>query len=161
MAIIIESPNEVYSLKNESNLKLFLAGSITDCPDWQSEVIEKLKDVENLTIYNPRRANFPMDDPRAIEEQITWEYEKLKKSDAITFWFDKGSLGPITLYELGRWGTSSRDKFLIIGVDPEYKRKQNVKIQTALSRPGTSIVNDLNHLVEMIKILVKNPNAFK
>jgi len=154
MAIIVEAPNEVYSLENQENFKLFLAGSITNCPDWQAEVIEKLKDVENLTIFNPRRANFPIGDPEAAEAQIIWEYNHLKESDGVSFWFDSGSLGPITLYELGKWGNSSDYKSLIIGIHPEYKRKQDVEIQTKLSRPNINPVYSLDKLVESIKSLV-------
>lgn len=47
MAIIIQAPNEVYSIDNNRNIKLFLAGGITNCPDWQSEVISDLSDVAN------------------------------------------------------------------------------------------------------------------
>jgi len=160
MAIIIESPNEVYSLENQRNFKLFLAGSITDCPDWQAEVIEKVKHLSNLTVYNPRRANFPIGDPKAAEEQITWEYKKLKESDGVSFWFDSGSLGPITLYELGRWGNSSYDKSLVIGIHKEYQRKQDVEIQTNLSRPGTKISYSIDNLVHDIISMVSAQNAF-
>jgi hypothetical protein len=48
MAIIIESPNEVYSLENHKNIKLFLAGGISDCPDWQTDIINELKNVNIL-----------------------------------------------------------------------------------------------------------------
>ena len=128
MAIIIEAPNEIYSLENKKNIKLFLAGSISDCPDWQSQVIDKLKDIEDLTIFNPRRKNFPMGDPKEAEKQIVWEYEHLKATDIISFWFDKGSLGPITLYELGRHVNSNKKQMTCIGIDPDYKRKQDVEI---------------------------------
>ena len=37
--------------------------------------------------YNPRRKDFPINDPIASEEQITWEFEHLKNSDIIIFWF--------------------------------------------------------------------------
>jgi hypothetical protein len=156
MAIIIESPNEVYSLENDKNYKLFLAGSITNCPDWQADIIEKLKDVEGLTIYNPRRKNFPMDDPNAAEAQIVWEYNHLKAANGISFWFDAGSLGPITLYELGRWGNANTYKGLIIGIHPDYKRKQDVEIQTKLSRPRTRIVYNIDDLAAGIKKLMKS-----
>jgi hypothetical protein len=151
MAIIIEAPNDVYSLENKKNLKLFLAGGISNCPDWQSEVIKELRDVRGLTIYNPRRADFPMHIPEASEEQITWEYYKLKEADIICFWFSRGSLNPIVLYELGRWGNSS-DKPIIVGLDPEYERIHDVLIQTKLSRPKVELVYSLTELCEEVKI---------
>ena len=84
MAIIIEAPNDVYSIQNNKNIKLFMAGGITNCPDWQSELIKKIKDIDGLTVYNPRRKNFPIKDPNASNEQITWEYNKLKENISIS-----------------------------------------------------------------------------
>lgn len=149
MAIVIEAINEVYSIENNQNIKLFLAGGITNCPDWQKDMIELLKDEYDLTIYNPRRANFPINDSNASEQQITWEYNHLRDSDIIIFWFAKGSLNPIVLYELGRWGNSS-DKPIFIGCDPEYQRKQDVEVQTKLSRPDVEIVYSLDELADQV-----------
>jgi hypothetical protein len=150
MALIIEAPNEVYSLENNRNIKLFLAGGISNCPDWQSEIITNLKNIKGLTVYNPRRKNFPINDPNAAEAQITWEYNHLKEVDIILFWFSRGSLNPIVLYELGRWGNSSNKK-MIIGLDNEYERKEDVIIQTNLSKVDPIIVNSLDEVVEEIK----------
>jgi len=153
MAIVIESPNEVYSLENSENKKIFLAGGISNCPDWQMELIGRLKGIP-ATLYNPRRANFPMDDPNAAEEQITWEYEKLKAADIIVFWFSRGSLNPIVLYELGRWGNSS-DKPIVIGIDPEYERTQDVEIQTVLSRGSDfAFSNSLDQVAQQVMRLL-------
>ena len=161
MALIIEAPNEVYSLENKKNVKLFLAGSITDCPDWQSEVIERLKNFEGLTIYNPRRKNFPIHDPNAAEAQIVWEYNHLREADMISFWFDKGSLGPIVLYELGRWANSNDKKTICIGIDPEYKRKQDVEIQTRLVKPYTRFAYTLLGLADMIEDEFEKTKMFR
>ena len=151
MAIIIEAPNEVYSLENSENKKIFLAGGITNCPDWQTEMIEKLKDIPGITLYNPRRANFPMNDPNAAVEQITWEYEKLKGADIIVFWFSRGSLNPIVLYELGKWGNSTT-KTIVVGIDEEYERRQDVEIQTRLVR--RSIFPFYNSLDQVAKAVI-------
>lgn len=157
MLHIITAPNEVYFEDKPWVPSIFLAGGITNCPDWQSELIEKfqareaevahtiLKDINSVVLYNPRRENFPIHDPNASEVQICWEYEHLKNADIIIFWFAKGSLNPIVLYELGRWGNSSK-KPIIIGCDPEYARTSDVRIQTNLSRPGIRIHTDLNSL---------------
>ena len=155
MATIIEAPNEVYSIENNKNKKLFLAGGITNCPDWQSEIISLLEPIKNLTVYNPRRKNFPIGDPNAAEEQITWEYNHLRDADLILFWFSRGSLNPIVLYELGRWGNSS-DKPIIVGLDEEYERKQDVIVQTLLSRndDNSFFVHTLDDAVDLIKELL-------
>jgi len=147
MATVIEAPKKYFSKDLTS---LFLAGGITNCPDWQSELIKYLKNEEDLVIYNPRRANFPIHDPNAAKEQISWEYDYLKKCDMISFWFSKGSLNPIVLYELGRHG-NSQNKLIFIGMDKEYERKQDVIIQTKLDRPDITIVYSLKDLAKQIQ----------
>jgi hypothetical protein len=153
MALIIEAPNEIYSLENNENWKLFLAGGITNCPDWQAILLEDIKELPNLTIYNPRRKNFPIGDPKAAEAQITWEFIHLLNADIILFWFAQGSLNPIVLFELGRYGLSS-DRPIIIGVDPQYERKQDVVIQTKLSRPDIEIADSLEEMSEALFIVM-------
>jgi hypothetical protein len=143
MATVIEAPKKYSPTKKETSV--FLAGGITNCPDWQKKMINLLSDIPDIVIYNPRRKNFPMDDPNAAEVQITWEYNYLKSCDALLFWFSRGSLNPIVLYELGKHLNSS-DKKGVIGIDPEYERKQDVEIQTKLSRPDIEIVYSLDDL---------------
>jgi len=122
---------------------LFLAGGITNCPDWQKTALACLDQKlwaysPLLTVFNPRRENFPIGDPDASREQITWEYTRLRESDMIMFWFSRGSLNPIVLYELGMWG-NSRVKDIYIGCDPGYERISDVHIQTELARPDINI----------------------
>ena len=127
---------------------LFLACGITNCPDWHKELIELLKDTY-LTLLNPRRKNFQENNPEIEEEQISWEFNHLKKASAVSFWFTKETLCPITLYELGKQSTSNKPLF--IGVHPDYSRKRDVEIQTKLIRPEINVVYSLNELAEQIK----------
>lgn len=140
----IESP-EVYIGREKS---LFLAGGITNCPDWQELMRRALIDTD-IVLFNPRRHNFPIGDPNAAEAQIKWEYNHLRKASMILFWFPEETLCPIVLYELGSW--SITDKKLFVGVHPEYKRRQDVEIQTRLIRPEIKIVYDLGSLANQIK----------
>ncbi len=149
MALIVEAVNEVYSVENNENVKLFLAGGISNCPDWQAVLIDDIKAIPNLTVYNPRRKNFPIGDPNAAEQQITWEFNHLRDADVVIFWFSKGSLNPIVLYELGMWGNSN-NRPMIVGIDEGYERKQDVEIQTRLSRPEVPIVYSLEEMSERI-----------
>ena len=149
MALIVEAVNEVYSVENNENVKLFLAGGISNCPDWQAVLIDDIKAIPNLTVYNPRRKNFPIGDPNAAEQQITWEFNHLRDADIVIFWFSKGSLNPIVLYELGMWGNSN-NRPMIVGIDEGYERKQDVEIQTRLSRPNIPIVYSLEEMSEKI-----------
>ena len=131
---------------------LFLAGGITGCINWQSEMLRLLVDRGYSDIVlNPRRENFPMDNPKAAEEQILWEYAALHSASRILFWFPCETLCPITLYELGAHCHRYHDKVpILIGVHPEFQRKQDVEIQTRLCRPEIKIVYSLEDLANQV-----------
>ena len=144
--IYIESP-QTCSILDMVLSSLFLAGGITDCPDWQTEMVHLLRGT-NLVIYNPRRANFPIHDPSAAQAQIKWEHTHLYLASMILFWFPKETLCPIVLYELGAW--SMTNKSIFIGVENGYKRHNDVLIQTRLARPEVVIVNSLEELAARV-----------
>lgn len=143
--IYVEAPNDAPT--GAKMPSIFLAGSIQGTSDWQSEMVKYLKDLD-MIIYNPRRKNFPMDDPNAAEGQITWEFKKLRLSSMISFWFSKETLAPIVLFEYGQHTMTSKP--LVTGVDPKYPRRQDVEIQTKLIRPEIKIVYDLKELSDQI-----------
>ena len=144
MALVIVAPNEIFSTENLSNKSIFLAGGITNCPDWQSVVVDGLKHLSGVTIYNPRR---PVYDADKEEEQITWEFCQLANADVILFWFSKGTVNPIVLYELGMWGNSRPEIPILIGCEKGYIRTSDVTIQTKLARPNIQIYNDLEDII--------------
>jgi len=144
----IECP-EIYEGNEKS---LFLAGGISNCHNWQSALVKSLQDTD-LTILNPRRKFFPTGRIDIAKEQIEWEYNHLSKTSAVSFWFPPETLCPITLFELGK--QSIDKKPLFIGVDPNYQRKVDVKIQIGLIRPNIKIVYSLENLTEQIKIWSK------
>ena len=139
----IESPNTTGLTEGERGL--FLAGGITDCPDWQRDMVEMLR-ATNWVLFNPRRENFPIHDPNAASFQIKWEHDHLRKADAILFWFPCETLCPIVLYELGAW--SMTRKLLFVGVHPQYKRRKDVEVQTGLARPDVRVVYSLQDLAK-------------
>jgi hypothetical protein len=155
--IYVEAPNDFVWKINPDNylpgrkiLKVFLAGGITGTPDWQTEIMNTLKIMpDNLVLFNPRRKNFPIHDSSAAETQIRWEFNKLREAHLISFWFPKETLNPIVLFELGAHSTT--DKPLVVGVHPQYARKQDVEIQMSLVRPHLKIVYSLDEVVEGIK----------
>jgi len=87
----IESPTEYFCAGTDTTL--FLAGGITGCPNWQTEVVAKLTPTD-LTLLSPRRANFDVSNPNIAVEQIEWEHRHLGRSDAILFWFPCETLCP-------------------------------------------------------------------
>lgn len=143
----IEAPNydlEIARLHPNGN-NLFLAGSITGAQDWQKELAFKeysllefgsnrlpTRLVDHFNVFNPRRINFDASNPVVELEQITWEYHCIHQCKYILFWFAPETLAPITLFELGSALNTHEHKDIFIGIDPEYKRKNDVIIQTSL-----------------------------
>lgn len=114
-----------------SSRSIFLAGGITDCPDWQARACEMLDRNTSLTVLNPRRKDWPMSGGMS-EQQIIWERLHLNVADEIIFWFPKETLCPIALFELGTLLTDPRP--LHIGCDPDYARRVDLEIQVPLLR---------------------------
>ena len=144
--LYIEAPStyEVVLL----GVSVYLAGGITGCPDWQQEMTQLLN-ATDLTLLNPRRRHFPTDNPNTAREQIVWEYNALRDASAILFWFPRETLCPIVLYELGAW--SMTDKPIYVGVHPEYERRQDVEIQTELTRPDVKVVYSITDLAKQVE----------
>lgn len=141
---------------------VFLAGGITDCPWWQDEVIRELVFCGGSgTVLNPRRRDFPIHDPNAALEQITWEYHALNAVDIFSMWFSAGdSVQPICMYELGRHLAIRRMtghlKLVVIGVEPGYKRIQDVYIQTGLISKEIKIADSLDtHIWNIIEMMAE------
>jgi len=155
VAIIVEAPNEIYSIQNETeNLKVFVAGGMSNCPNWQQEFIQEFKNYNYITLFNPRRAEFDTTDPKASEKQIVWEYRHLEEADVIIYWFSRGSLNPIVLYELGKY--INTDKKIIIGIDPEYERKSDVEIQSKLTNYKDKFYTTIKDMANAIRSHIIN-----
>ena len=149
---IVVAPEQYELQPNET--VCFLAGGITNCPDWQNVVLHTLDmfdkqypgKLDNLVVFNPRRENFPIDDPNAAYEQIAWEFNWLQKMDVFTMYFSEGdSDQPICLYELGRNIMTMMQRFsndyaerIVVSYDKNYRRAQDVKIQTDLAFAANS-----------------------
>jgi hypothetical protein len=149
MIEIVQSPNET---TNQKGIRLFLAGGISNCPNWQDIIIEKLKNDErlkdkNVIVFNPRCKTIPEEEP-----QVTWEYKKIKVSHIVSFWFSEGSPNSITLFEYGSHFKSR--KKIIVGCHPNYPRKSNVVIQTKLVKPNFKINESFESFYEQIIITI-------
>lgn len=148
---------------------VFLAGGITRCPQWQDEVIEGLIHDEDGaiaggTIFNPRRRNFPIGDPDAAREQIAWEFHALHVADVFSMWFsDADSDQPICMYELGRYVAIRESEIprtletVVIGVEPGYRREQDVRIQIELINHdlASRISDNLEDHVQSIRLAME------
>jgi hypothetical protein len=159
MLEVFTAPDAVPYHRYQTTTKLFLAGGITGCPDWQGDVIaciQKLADnpiwqTPHGLVLNPRRPNFPIDDKSASYEQIAWEVFAMRQADVTAFWFPKETLCPITLLEYGRQLEGA--KRLIVGVHPDYARRRDVEIQTQLLRPDVKVGTDFLNFVNEVQRL--------
>jgi hypothetical protein len=140
-----EFPNEYHPQPGE--VSLFLGGGITGCENWQAIITAGLKNnsSDDLVVLNPRRANWPMNDPEASTKQIDWEYRHLKLATMIMFWFAPETLCPITLFEYGKWLVGNKPLF--VGCHPDYKRKLDVEVQTKLERPFQKVFSSLDEML--------------
>lgn len=120
--------------QSDDSTSIFLAGGIVGCSDWQSEITELLSNCD-VTLFNPRRPNFPINDPTAMAQQLKWEFDALRKADVISFWFDSGTVQPIVMFEYGYWLSCSMnfDAKIFVGCHPDYSRKLDVEEQTKLA----------------------------
>jgi len=127
---------------------VFLAGGISNCPDWQTPMATKIEAAlgESILVVNPRRNGWDMNAHREESiKQIKWEHQYLKQSTHILFWFPKETLCPITLLELGKYLV--KPVGLTIGTHPEYQRRLDVEVQASLEGEH-EIWDNLDDMVE-------------
>ena len=159
---VITAPDSLDDLNLiQNSVSVFLAGGITNCPEWQTDVIGRLRNLEGgtpLTVYNPRRANFPIGNPDAAEQQITWEFNALDMCNIFSMWFcNAPSDQPICMYELGRnvatMYLEGAEEYICVGIEPGYKRECDVRKQLELALPdietkiATTIEEHANNII--------------
>lgn len=145
MATIITAP-ELYIPAKSHVHKIFLAGAIDmgAAVDWQAYVIEQLKDIPDLVVMNPRRAEFTAD---TLDEQILWELNALEAVDQIFMWFPKAAKAPISFFEAGLYWRSGK---LLVGAEQDFYRRRNLEL-TALFH-ATALYDDLDMMIKRIVI---------
>jgi hypothetical protein len=139
----VEAPQEFES----AGATVFLAGGITDAENWQSRLTALLGGID-ATIFNPRRASFPANDPIESARQIEWEFRHLANTDLVAFWFPRETLCPIALFELGI--CAARKRPLIVGAHPAYGRRFDLENQLRLRRPEVTIARSIEQLADQI-----------
>lgn len=146
----VEAPNE---LNNHKPL-VFLAGGISQCKNWQSDLVGELSNCD-CVIINPRRENYIIGDEKMNLEQIAWEYKYLRLSNILVFYFCEETVCPITLFEYG--GVLERCKNylsnVIVYTEPNYPRKSDLIIQSrlALKHVHTNYLEFVNNIKSRIQ----------
>ena len=144
-AIQIKPPNRV-------PIRIFLGGSIEmgKAIDWQSKIIETLKD-EPIIFLNPRRTDWDSSWEQKITNpeffgQVTWELKSLEQSDFIVMFIDPATLSPITLMEIGLHAKSGK---MIVCCPEGFWRKGNVDVVGQVY--GYPVVTTLEEIIDAIK----------
>lgn len=139
---VIISPEKV---ERDDNVKVFLAGGISNCKDWQSEVIERLKEkdkTDHLTVISPRCKDFDISDKSASHRQIDWEVRAISMSDIFSMYFTatNASDQPICFYELGRYFDYFKETYggistyaIVISTETGFRRELDVNEQIGLA----------------------------
>jgi len=149
---IIKCP-ETYTKASSQEIPVFMAGGISNCPDWQAWFPMLVGELDDVILINPRRDDFDTSDPEMTKKQITWEHSHLTRSYAILFWFPEETLCPITLYELGRYASIVKPVF--VGCHPGYQRKADVDIQLSLIRPDIIVRDNMADLAQDLRTWIK------
>lgn len=134
--------------RNTAKTMVFMAGGISNCPDWQDYAARQLQTLDDdLVLINPRRHGFDITNENMTKDQIRWEHDALHKADAIMFWFPCETVCPITLFELG---VHAGKVPLFVGTHPEYTRRLDVIEQLSLIDPTIRVYDDLNRVLDEV-----------
>lgn len=152
MVIVVRAPEKSsYGDRLLSTLgihSVFLAGCANT--EWRKEFLTYFDEKNHILFYDPKRDNWDVNNKEFMEQQIFWEFTNLRKSNVVVFWFNGGSVCPITLLEYGLWGLSKGTP-VVIGVSSDYEKKDDIYLQTRLARPDIRIVDNLYELSYELK----------
>jgi hypothetical protein len=154
--MIVEAPNEVGREHSFRHINIFLGGSIEmgKAEDWQSAFPKKFEHKEHVCFFNPRRRDWDsswIQDPTPgtkFHEQVSWELDKLAKSDIIVFHFESGTQSPITLMELGYAAALREQAKVYVSCNDGFWRYGNVKVFS--DRNGFQVFDNLESLQDAV-----------
>jgi hypothetical protein len=145
-----EAPN-YYEPADGDPPAVFLAGGITGCPRWHDDAVDYLRaSGVPMVVLNPNRADFPIQDPDAGMEQVSWEQHHLHLPGVITLmWFPASdptvTTQPIAMFELGQ--AIGEDRALVVGAHSDYPRAADVDLMMQLHRPAETVRRFLDDLL--------------
>lgn len=132
---MVYTPPMNIAVRDRNQKSIFLAGSIEmgKAENWQDEAINFLTSKKNsslINIFNPRKDVWNTETPLEFEnpeffQQVSWELNALEQSDLIIMNFIPETISPISLLELGRFGTSGKIR---VACPKNYWRSGNVEI---------------------------------
>jgi hypothetical protein len=100
-------------------------------------------------------------DPWKRIDHIKWEHEHIEKADVLLVWLPANegtklhTLSFTTLFELGRFA-QMKNKNLVMGIHPDYYKRNEVVLQLSILRPEVEIVSSLDELAGKLNSVVEN-----
>ncbi len=154
--MIVTAPDKAE--QTAETVSVFLAGSIENgaASPWQQSVASEIDKMGDVAIFNPRREHW---DPSwsqspnnpELREQITWELANLMNADIVFFYFEVGTMAPISLLELGL--CLGEGKNVIVVCDPGFWREANVHVTTAFFKENVMRTRLFTDMAEGIAAL--------
>ena len=148
--------------RDYSNKKIvFLAGPIKGAPDWQSQAIKDLADLD-VYIANPRRENVMNFN---LDLQINWESRFLALADVIMFWIPQKETditgrdyAQTSRFELAEWMAKTHynhtRKQVVIGIDDAFFGKSY--IVKRLKTENVPVYSTYTETLHKVRSLLKN-----
>lgn len=142
---------------------VFLAGGITGVARWHTHAVDYLRaSGVPMVVLNPNRQNFPIHDPDAGLEQVSWEQHHLHLPDVITLmWFPASeptvTTQPIAMFELGQ--ALGEGRALVVGAHSDYPRAADVDLMMRLHRPRQTVHASLDELLAATVLAVRRAAA--
>lgn len=149
-------PNDEIDLQI-ADYAVFLGGSIdmNTAERWQDYIVEQLSGYsDNLVLLNPRRDDWDsswVQDPTPgtpFYNQVMWERSAQESADLIVYNFSVDSKAPITLLELGEYGSMAAD-YVVVCCPKGFWRYGNVAI--FCEQHDILLVHTIEELLEEIK----------
>ena len=135
---------------------VFAAGSIEmgKAINWQTH-LSKLLSTLPITLLNPRRGHWdpnakPSPDDSTFRTQVEWELNALEKASVIAFFFDKNTLSPVSMLELGLWAHSGK---VVVCCPEGFWKGGNIKM--VCERKGIPCVGTFEEYVQEIRKMLK------
>lgn len=151
------SPERDYSNKKI----IFLAGPIKGAPDWQSQAVKDLADLD-VYVANPRRENVMNFN---LDLQVNWESRFLALADVIMFWIPKKETdvagrdyAQTSRFELAEWMAKTHYnqtcKQVVIGIDDAFFGKSY--IAKRLKAENVLVYSTYAETLNKVRLLLKS-----
>lgn len=150
--LVIDAPSNKKPLDN--SFTVFLAGTIDadkGSVDWQHKICKKIEDTTDnkyrITIYNPRREEFPDSGSSEVRRQIKWEHKHMDDADLIVMNILEDSKSPISLMEMGMYAESGK---LVVFCKAGFYRYDNVQMVCKKYNVPLHNTNDIDDICKLI-----------